>query len=231
MSRLTLGVVMLDTRFPRLPGDIGNPATFPDLVVRYRRVPRATVARIVTAERTDAALGQAIIAAARALRADGADLIATSCGFLGGLQGELAAAVDCPVLASALSGLPELCKTVRPGASIGVLTFDSRKLRPHHFGVDAGRIVIAGIEEGTHLYPTIAEDRPVLDPASACLDALSAADRVASAATDLGAVVLECTNLAPYCADIAQRVGVPVHDITTMIDAAVRQMTRGGAAG
>jgi hypothetical protein len=33
----TLGVLMLDTRFPRVKGDIGNPATF-DFPVRYRVV-------------------------------------------------------------------------------------------------------------------------------------------------------------------------------------------------
>ena len=39
MSEPFLGILMLDTRFPRPPGDIGHPASF-SMPVRWRRVPR-----------------------------------------------------------------------------------------------------------------------------------------------------------------------------------------------
>ena len=41
-----VGVLMLDTRFPCPPGDVGNPATF-DFPLRYHRVPAASPARVV----------------------------------------------------------------------------------------------------------------------------------------------------------------------------------------
>ncbi len=46
----TLGVIMLDTRFPRVPGDIGNPQSF-DIPVRYEVVKQATVLRVVRTRR------------------------------------------------------------------------------------------------------------------------------------------------------------------------------------
>lgn len=209
---------MLDTRFPRLVGDIGNPASFPGLEVAYQRVPRATVARVVTEGDLDEDLAAAIVGAARVLRAEGADLVATSCGFLAGLQPRLETAVNCPVIASALGALPELRRAHGPAAMIGILTFDSRRLRPHHLGADSGPVAVAGIEHGACLHPAIAQDLRWFDPDAARADALAAAARLRGA-TGLAAVVLECTNLAPYRDAIAEMVGVPVHDVTTLIAA------------
>lgn len=212
-----LGVVMLDSRFPRLPGDIGNPDSFA-FPVSYRRVDGATVGRIVSAEAPPQELIDSILEAARELEAEGADLIATSCGFLGGLQSQLRSAVGLPVLASSLTVLPYLRTLHGAETPLGVLTFDSRSLRPAHFGAAYSEpLVIEGLERGAALYPAIAEDRPELDPIAACEDALAAARRLREAAPDLAAVVLECTNLAPYRAEIARELALPVYDLNSLI--------------
>ena len=82
-----LGVVMLDTRFPRLPGDVGHPDAFgvptqrcivkgawPDKIVQSAAGLRA--GRLVTP----------IVQLVRRLEQDGAKAITTSCGFLVLLQ-------------------------------------------------------------------------------------------------------------------------------------------------
>ena len=48
-----LGVLMLQTRFPRPPGDIGHPASF-DFPVLYRVVQGASAARVVRERAADA---------------------------------------------------------------------------------------------------------------------------------------------------------------------------------
>ena len=128
-----LGVVMLRTRFPRLRGDIGSPESFPFPVI-YRRVETATVPNVVVDRPRDAALDDAILEAACTLQQEGAALIATSCGFLGGLQARLQAALPVPVIASSLLLLPLLHALYGSERPIGVLTFDSTRLSSRHFG-------------------------------------------------------------------------------------------------
>src|SRR5664279_2180902 len=94
-----LGVVMLDTRFPRLRGDIGCAGTFAH-PVRYRVVQGAVPKRVVI--EGDRSLLEPFIAAARALEAEGCAAIATSCGFLALFQDEMQAAVGVPMWTSSL---------------------------------------------------------------------------------------------------------------------------------
>lgn len=211
-SPFVLGVVMLDTRFPRLPGDIGNPASFA-FETRYRRVPAARVSSVVTPDAMAPDVASAILAAARDLEREGAQAIATSCGFLGALDDALRAAAGVPVLSSALMLLPFL-RTLYGDRPIGVLTFDGRSLGPRHFGAagDHGTLV-EGLEDGRELFPVISQDRPVLDAGRGRADACTAAERLVKRQPDLAAILLECTNLSPYRAAIAAAAGKPVHDL------------------
>ncbi len=95
-----LGILTLDTAFPRIPGDVGAPETFA-FPVRLATVAGATVDDIVH-RRHDMLLPR-FVAAARQLAAEGCIGIATTCGFLARWQRELAAALNVPVLTSAPS--------------------------------------------------------------------------------------------------------------------------------
>ncbi|MEX0758909.1 MAG: aspartate/glutamate racemase family protein [Tistlia sp.] len=205
--------MLLNTRFPRLPGDIGNPASF-DRPVLYRRVAAASVAAVARPEGIEPALAEAILAAGRALVAEGAAVIATSCGFLGELQARLAAALPVPVAASALSLLPQVRARHGAAARLGILTFDARRLTPRHFGGHWSEdLLVEGLEQGRTLYPAIAEDRAAFDPAAAEADVAEAAARLLARAGRLDAVVLECTNIGPYAARVRAVTGAAVYDL------------------
>src|SRR5437667_11416092 len=83
----SVGVLMLDTRFPRIPGDIGNASTF-DFPVRYLRVAGASPDRVVRGD--GRALLPLFVEGARSLEREGVRAITTSCGFLARFQEELA---------------------------------------------------------------------------------------------------------------------------------------------
>lgn len=204
-----LGVLMLQTRFPRLPGDVGHAASF-RMPVRYRVVAGATPGRVVRAQ--DPALLRPFIDAARALVADGATAITTSCGFLLQHQAALQAALPVPVWTSALLKLPAL---TRPG----VLTVDAQALGPELLraaGAAPGTPV-QGLPPGGHLQRTLLDDLPTLDPARAEAEVVTAARALVQGHSEIDSLVLECTNLPPYAEAIAQATGRPVHHLMTLV--------------
>jgi hypothetical protein len=143
----TVGILILDTRFPRVPGDIGNALTFP-FPVRYLRVEGASPDRVV--RRGAAGLLEPFVAGARVLEREGVGAITTSCGFLVKFQRELAAAVSVPVFTSSLLLVPFVHRMLAPGRRIGILTVDAAALGAAHLA-GAGitpeiLIAIAGME-------------------------------------------------------------------------------------
>lgn len=210
-----LGVLMLDNRFPRPPGDIGNSNTFPFKVI-YDRVPGARVERVVTGHGLAPDLVQDFIRRAQTLERDGARLITTGCGFLLPHQDELSAQVTVPVVTSSLCILPYLRALAPPGRAIGILTFDGPKLHAT-LGGDVEGLEIEGIETGTELHAVIAEDREALDFDAARGDVAAAARKLKERAPDIFAVVLECTNLPPYRDAIEQVFDCQIYDIRDLV--------------
>jgi Asp/Glu/hydantoin racemase len=207
----TLGVLMLDTRFPRPPGDIGNPASF-DYPVLFRTLPGASVARIVTSQPLPDVITVEFVNAARELIAEGATAITTSCGFLSPLQHELQRALPVPVITSSLWMLPQLRRQYGPAARFGIITFDAQRVSPHHIP-DEGPIVIEGLRPGDHLREVIAGNLETLDLVRAEAGVAAAARRLMARSPALEAVVLECTNLPPYRQKISEICDCKIIDI------------------
>ncbi|MGH7330398.1 MAG: aspartate/glutamate racemase family protein, partial [Polyangiaceae bacterium] len=101
---------MLETRFPRVLGDAGNPETWPfevDLEIVRGIGVDAAVRGAKIPGRDDL-----FIDAARRLEQRGASLITTSCGFLILFQAALQAAIRVPVVTSSLLAVPLLASVL-----------------------------------------------------------------------------------------------------------------------
>lgn len=209
-----IGILMLDTAFPRPPGDVGNPATF-DGRVRYATVPRASVERVVKGDAEG--LLAPFVAAGRQFAEEGAAVIGTSCGFLAPFQQALAEALPVPAVASALIA-------AREAASPGILTFDAASLGPRH--LDAAAVPpgtpVEGMAQGGALQRAVLGDRPSLDMLAVEAEAVAAARRL----HDRGArtLVLECTNLGPYVAAMRAATGLPTVGIADLLLTALRRV-------
>jgi Asp/Glu/hydantoin racemase len=214
MTLPTLGLLMLQTRFPRPPGDIGHPRTF-DFAVRRLVVHGATPERVVRG--SDAAVLQPFIDAARELVAEGCAAIATSCGFLAHWQRELQAALPVPVWSSALL---QLAEQQALGRRCGVITVEADSLGAAHLlGVGADPATpIEGITPGSALQRTLLRDLPTLDETDAQQQVLDAAARLCARHPDIDTLVLECTNLPPYAPALRAATGLPVLDVVTLLN-------------
>jgi hypothetical protein len=206
-----LGILMLDTRFPRPVGDIGHPGSF-RFPVRYATVPKALPQRVVRG--ADDALLPAFVAEGLRLVREGASALSTSCGFLARWQPQLQQALPVPVWSSALMKLPELSP-----ARCGVITIDAASLTPAHFlavGADPATPV-EGITPDSALHRSLLHNLDELDTDDACAQVLDAGRRLLGREPGLQALVLECTNLPPYAQALRQATGLPVHDIVTLL--------------
>lgn len=212
----SVGILMLETRFPRIPGDIGNAMTWP-FPVHYKVVTGATPDNIVRGD-PHARLDD-FIDAGRELVAMGCDGIATNCGFLALLQDEMKEALGVPVATSSLIQAPMIAATLPPGKHLTVLTISSATLTSAHLaaaGVPAGTPIV-GTDTGREFTRAVLGDEIEIDFTAASADMLDAADALLNAHPATGAILLECTNMVPYAADIRRKTGLPVYSVYSLL--------------
>ena len=214
-----LGVLMLDTRFPRPPGDVGNALTWP-FPTQYRIVKGASQSRIMGSE-PDPTLLEPFLEAARDLEAHGVRAITTSCGFLAAFQQELAAAVSVPVLSSSLLQVPLVSRLLRPDQKVGVLTERPHLTERHFRGVgwspETVPVVVKSLPPDA-VFPTVFIDNGLeSDTAILEREMVTFAERVAREHPEVGALVLECTNFVPYSQAMRRATGLPVYDLYTLV--------------
>jgi len=212
----SVGILMLEARFPRIPGDMGNALTWP-FPVHYKIVRGASPDRVV--RQGAEGLLETFVAAGRELVADGVDGITTNCGFLSLFQDELAKALPVPVVTSSLMQVEMVNRILPAGKRAGVLTISGSTLTKTH--LEAANVPentpIGTTEGGKEFTRAILGNELELDVALAREDNVEAAKAMQADHDDLGALVLECTNMCPYAADIQAATGLPVYSIYDLV--------------
>jgi hypothetical protein len=211
-----VGILMLDTSFPRAPGDTGNADTWP-FPVLYKVVKGATPREVVLEK--GGGLKQSFLDAAMDLVREGADGITTTGGFLSVFQKDIAAHVGVPVASSSLMQVPLAQSLLPPGKRVGILTVQGERLGADHLkAIDVDPTTpIVGTEKGTELTRVLIGNESVLDYEAAEKDMLQAAEELLRRHPDTGAIVLECHNMAPFSRCLARSFRIPVYDVYTLV--------------
>ncbi len=210
-----IGVLMLDSDFPRICGDIGNAKTW-DFPVLYKKVegksPEDTVMRLNKGD-----IGP-FMKAAQELEKEGVKAITTSCGFLSLFQEELSSCVDVPVFTSALLFVPMLVKMLGRNKRIGILTANKKRLTLEHLkaaGIEETKCRIAGLEDGEEFTNFTVQNRDCVNIRKCDNELIKAAMELIKE-NDVAMIVLECTNMPPYARNIQKAARIPVFDIVLL---------------
>ena len=222
-----IGILMIEGRFPRPPGAIGNATTFPFPVMHH--VVRGasgvrTVRELAKFDPDSAAFADAIrpwTDGAKFLADQGCRAITTSCGFAALFQRHLSACVEVPVFASSLMLVSLIARMLKPGRLVGVVTADAQHLTTAHLaavGADPASIAIAGMESCPEFEATAWRDQESLDFARMEAETVEVSRRLVSRQPSVGAILLECSLLPPYAAAVQAATRLPVFDFTHLVN-------------
>lgn len=211
-----VGILMLETQFPRLVGDIGNAETW-DFPVLVKTVEGAS-ADLVVNQKAEGLL-DAFTDAGMGLVRQGADGITTSCGFMALFQRELADRISVPVATSSLLQVPFVNQLLSKDQCCGIITVKRDALTDAHLqgvGVPLNTPIV-GTESGEEFTRAVLGDENQLNVTLAEKDLLNAAKTLVKNYPQVGAIVLECTNMAPYAQAIHRAVHLPVYSVYSLI--------------
>ncbi len=210
-----VGILMSDSRSPRIPGDPGHAETFSFPVI-HEVLEGFPFNDLITICKDNI---DRLMAPALSLQARGVSLVAADCGLFGPFHEDFNRHLDVPFIGTALDLIPLLQRLFPTKTRIGIITGDTRILTPRHLsasGVNPGAVDIVGMENSVEFNSVVIGGNLQLDVSrmrQSVVEAAAVLDR-----KNLGAVVLECTNLISYRTDIQKLLNVPVFDLVTMIE-------------
>ncbi len=213
-----IGLLKLDSQFPRIKGDIAHSDSFRSKITT-RTINAATPKKVVHNQMDN--LIRDFIEATIELEQKGANVITTSCGFLALYQTQLQNCVSVPVLSSALF-LYEPLKQLLPADrnTIGLLTISRSSLSNRHLqaaGIPPDTAIAAPDTNGAFCQ-AILGNRPTMNIDLARSEVAAAAKQLVSASPNVNAIILECTNMPPYKAEIETQTGIAVYSLMDVLD-------------
>ena len=227
-SAASIGILGLETSYPKVRGHVRNPSTF-EFPVVYRVVKGATPKRVV--ERADERLLGPFIDAARELEAEGVAAVTSGCGFLVLFQRQLADAIHVPVYLSSLIQIPIVHRMIRSDQKVGLLVAKTAALTLKHLeavGAQSVPICVAGMDSQPEFCEVILDQkRTDLDVDRLEREVLCEVDRLARRNPEIGALIIECTDLTPFAHAIQRRIAKPVLDIISLTNMVHASVTRG----
>jgi len=215
-----MGVLLLDTVNPRVPGDIGNVTTY-NFPVLFKVVKGATVGRLIY--ENDPELLNLFLNAAKELEKEGVRAVTTSCGFTAVFQKKMAEALNMQVFMSSLIQVPFVSTIIGKNKKVGIITANKQRLTENHLrAVNITKdipICITGMEGKKYFANMLLEKQ---DPFGYIhkieMEIVEVAKDLVKKNQDIGAIVLECANTPPYAKAIQKAVNLPVYDIVTLIN-------------
>jgi aspartate/glutamate racemase len=219
---VTIGLVQMHVNLAMIPGNMGNATTF-DFPMLYRRMNAENVVDVMANPPTEN-FTDAIVEAAQWLELQGVRAIMGNCGFFGSYQNAVKARINVPFFSSSLMMLPMMVHSMPGNKKVGVITANGPILKEVQAIENCGlspedknnRIVVRGCEDGEEFSTTIMANTGEYNPAKVEQEIVAVAKKLVEENDDIGAILLECTELSPAAAAVQNEVRMPVWDYTTL---------------
>jgi aspartate/glutamate racemase len=219
---VTIGLVQMHVNLAMIPGNMSNATTF-DFPILYRRMNANNVADVMANPPTQN-FTDAVVEAAQWLELQGVRAIMGNCGFFGSYQNEVKARINVPFFSSSLMMLPMMLHSMPGKKKVGVITANGPVLEQVQAIENCGlstedkenRIVVMGCENGEEFSSAIMANTGVYNPLKVEQEIVAVAKQMLAENKDIGAILLECTELSPHAVAVQDAVRMPVWDYTTL---------------
>ncbi len=213
-----IGILLLETSVPFIPGDVANATTYA-FPVRFQKVKGFSVQRALS---KDPSVYDDLRQAAGDLVQQGVRAVTGDCGFMGIHQKKLARELDVPVFLSSLLQISFITLLIGENAKVGIITADAKSLNNDLLAAvgvsDPTNLVIGGLEDKQAFYRFAIEETGSLDVVAVEKEVVTVARNMVADHPQIRAILLECSLLPPYAAAVQAAVNLPVFDYITMIN-------------
>ena len=213
-----IGILLLDTSVPFIPGDVANATTY-TFPVRFQKVKGFSVRRALS---KDPSVYQDLHRAAGDLVQQGVRAVTGDCGFMGIHQKKLARELGVPVFLSSLLQISFISLLIGENAKVGIITADSKSLNADLLAAvgvsDPTNLVIGGLEDSQQFYQFAIAETGSLNAGAVEKEVVTVARNMVAENPQIRALLLECSLLPPYAAAVQDAVNLPVFDYITMIN-------------
>jgi Asp/Glu/hydantoin racemase len=214
----TIGILLLDSPVPFIPGDVANATTY-DFPVRFKKVPGFSVEKALG---RDESIYPDLLKAARDLKENGVRAVTGDCGFMAAYQNRLKKDLGIPVFLSSLLQIPFIRQIIPDDKKIGVITASNQNLTPSFLELigiqDMSGLAIEGLENSPEFKSAVLDEKGSIDTQKIQAEVVNAARRLTQEGKNVNAILLECSVLPPYAQAIQNATGLPVFDYITMIN-------------
>ena len=222
---VAIGLVQLRAMLPMIPGHVGNGTTFKFPLLYREMLPEDPYKIMALEPEKEKAFVDEIVKAANWLELQGVRAIVGNCGFFGTYQNVVQERIDTPFFSSSLVQLPGMLQCLPRRKKVGVVTANGPILEQcpaiENCGVSTKdkneRVVIQGAE-GPEFTKVLNQTGEPFDVLKLEKEIVAAAQKIVKRDKNIGAILLECTELPPAAYAVQDAIRLPVWDYTTLIN-------------
>jgi len=230
-----IGILVLDLKAPLIPGNVGNASTY-DFPVRFRVLEGMPCDWWFDEEGPSQARQEEFIQTAVELEKEGVRAITTNCGYFTAFQKGASAALRIPLFTSPMLLVPLISRMIGKEKKVGIIASGAEHLKGpflRDVGIDESTpIAIAGME-GREEFVTVhnTEEKSTLDVQKLEHEIVEVAQKLAMENPNLGAIVLEASDMPPFAAAIQEAVSLPIFDFIDFINMVYMAVVKHGYEG